>query len=643
MTERLQLRRIGPGDTLQSYCRNARVRPENVRHPTGQLGRAFWPTLLAAVLAVACGPPPSPPQPDAATLRSLDTGQLIGFQNEKALVWRGIPYAEAPLGPLRWRSPRPPTPWEGTRPAIDFGAACSQLEIGTSTADLSTIEVGLEGSEDCLYLNIYAPKTLAAKLPTSPLKPVLVWIHGGGNSMGDARVYDGSNLAAAQDVLVVTLQYRLGIFGWFDHPALHGPDATPDDRSGNYGTLDLIRALGWVQNNIESFGGDPNRITIFGESAGGTDVLSLLASPRARGLFHGAIAQSGSTRTVSPTEARNGQHESEPGHRNSSTEILISLLINNDRAANRIEAGRIIDQMEATEIEEYLRGQSTLEMLQAVRGGSFGAMYDAPELIRDGHVLPKEDINEVLRTGHANSVPVILGTNREETKLFAAPSSPWITRLGPIPLWFNNQALYDLEAEYGSQLWKARGADGPARTLVESGQAPVWVYRFDWDEEGSFLWLDFSELIGAGHGVEIPFVFGDFDFGPLTDTVFPETSRESAEDLSQKMMSFWGAFARGGDPNHEATDLPTWPAWQTNNEQFLRLDSEPDGGLSRSDETVSAEQILNKVASDPRIESDDVRCRLYAQMTRRGGPLTEEGYTRIADGLCQGRPLADSL
>ncbi|MCH2184325.1 carboxylesterase family protein, partial [Myxococcota bacterium] len=130
------------------------------------------------------------------------------------------------MGPLRWRAPQSPTPWEGTRPAIDFGAACAQLEAGTSTEDLSRIEIGQEGSEDCLFLNIYAPKAPKADEEPQPLGPVLVWIHGGGNSMGDARFYDGSNLAATQDVVVVTLHYRLGVFGWFDHSALHGPDAT---------------------------------------------------------------------------------------------------------------------------------------------------------------------------------------------------------------------------------------------------------------------------------------------------------------------------------------------------------------------------------------------------------------------------------
>ena len=619
------------------------VSSPNTGSRAGRTGATRFAALGIALLTAACAPPPAPPQPDSETLRRLSGGQLIGFQNEQAMVWRGIPYATAPVGPLRWRSPQPPPPWEGTRPAIDFGAACAQLEAGTSTEDLSTIEVGQEGDEDCLSLNIYAPKNLGAKENQQSLKPVLVWIHGGGNSMGDARFYDGSSLATEQDVVVVTVQYRLGVFGWFDHPALHGPDASPDDRSGNYGTLDLIRALEWIESNIAQFGGDPNRITIFGESAGGADVLALLASPRAKGLFHRAIAQSGSTRTVSRAQARNAQHEAEPGLRNSSTELLLALLINDGQAANRIEAGRVLEAMQQADIEKFLRSRSSLELLGAVSGGSFGGMYDAPELIRDGHVLPQEGILEALRTGRANPVPVMLGTNRDETKLFSAPSSPWITRLGPIPLWFNNQAQYDLEADYGSRLWKVRGADAPAQALAESGQAPVWVYRFDWDEEGSFLWLDFSELIGAGHGVEIPFVFGNFDFGPFTDTLFPEPSRDAAQALSRQMMSYWGSFARSGNPNPETAKRPDWPAWQNDRTQFLRFDTPAGGGVSPSGDTASVDQILNKIAKDPRIQSDDLRCRVYAQMTQRGGPLSAEEYTRIADGLCQNRPLEDAL
>ncbi|MCH2187530.1 carboxylesterase family protein, partial [Myxococcota bacterium] len=156
-------------------------------------------------------------------------------------------------------------------------------------------------------------------------------------------------------------------------------------------------------------------------------------------------------------------------------------------------------------------------------------------------------------------------------------------------------------------------------------------------------WLDFSALIGAGHGVEIPFVFGNFDFGPLTETVFPEPSRDAAQMLSGQMMSYWGSFARSGNPNPETSELPNWPAWQADLAQFLRFDSAADGGVSPSKDTASAKQILDGVSSDPRIESDDLRCRLYAQMTQRDGPLSAEEYPLIADGLCQNRPLADSL
>ena len=244
--------------------------------------------LLVVTPSLACAPDRSdaPPAIDPATERSVAEGRLVGFVSEDgAHAWRGIPFAKAPVGSLRWRAPLPPPPFDGRFEALRYGSPCVQLAGPGGGADGA--EAGEPtGSEDCLFLNIYAPRFEPDRVPVGLARlPVMVWIHGGGNSVGDASLYDGSRIALAHGMIVVTVHYRLGILGWFSHPSLRGRDASPDDRSGNYGTLDLIRALTWVQQNIAAFGGDPQRVTIFGESAGWNQCLQPAPlAPRRRPL-----------------------------------------------------------------------------------------------------------------------------------------------------------------------------------------------------------------------------------------------------------------------------------------------------------------------------------------------------------------------
>ena len=221
--------------------------------------------------------------------REPPAGPVRGFiSTAGALAWQGIPFAKAPLGALRWRAPQPLDPWTETREALAFGSPCVQLPVNMEGSGIDPNAP--YGSEDCLFLNIYRPDT--ADDPSDPL-PVMVWIHGGGNSIGEASQFDGSRLAISQNVVVVTINYRLGPLGWFLHPQVTGTGESEADRAGNYGNLDQIAALQWVQANIATFGGNPANVTIFGESAGGRNVITLLLSPTANGLFHRAISQSG--------------------------------------------------------------------------------------------------------------------------------------------------------------------------------------------------------------------------------------------------------------------------------------------------------------------------------------------------------------
>ncbi|HKJ24516.1 MAG TPA: carboxylesterase family protein, partial [Myxococcota bacterium] len=260
------------------------------------------PILTAALLgfATACSEAPSPAErtPDESSLRALPAGDVLGFAAEyDSHAWLGIPYAAAPVGELRWKGPRVAPPWDGTLEALESGSPCVQL--ATPLAGVTDVEPGTPaGDEDCLYLDVYAPRFERNAVPKGKARlPVMVWIHGGGNRTGLSSFYHGGNLAATEDVIVVAIQYRLGPFGWFRHASLRGEGTTAADRSGNFGILDQIRALEWVQANIEAFGGDPDRVTIFGESAGGRDVYMLLASRQAQGLFQRAISESGGTGT----------------------------------------------------------------------------------------------------------------------------------------------------------------------------------------------------------------------------------------------------------------------------------------------------------------------------------------------------------
>ncbi len=257
-------------------------------------------------------------KPDPASRRVTRSGTIVGFQADYGShAWLGIPFARPPVGALRWRAPQPPEPWFGTREAMVFGSACAQLG-----GDGKQV-----GEEDCLYLNVYSPPFTEAEVPKEGARlPVMLWIHGGSNIHGKGD-RDGGNLAATQKLIVITTNYRLGPFGWFRHAALRGEDSNDLDRSGNFGTLDLIQALQWIHENVAAFGGDPGNITISGQSAGGANVFSLLLAPPARGLFHRAIVESGGPGTYPTAMGENFTDDAEPGHANSSNEVLVRLLI----------------------------------------------------------------------------------------------------------------------------------------------------------------------------------------------------------------------------------------------------------------------------------------------------------------------------
>ena len=589
--------------------------------------------VAVAIALLGCGDDRPVADPDST--RTVSQGEIVGTALEEGAVhaWLGLPYAAPPVDGLRWRAPQAPDAWEGVREALASGAACPQL--GGEP---------VQGREDCLYLDVYAPRFAPDAVPGGDAAlPVMYWIHGGGNTMGWGDQIPPSALARDNGVIVVTINYRLGIFGWLAHEALRASAATPEDASGNFGTLDMIRGLEWVRENIAAFGGDPDRVTIFGESAGGIKVFSLLLSPAALGLFHGAIAQRGVATTLTLAQAEHYTDAPEPGLPGSSSELLIALLRREGRAQDRDSAKQVASAMSHEEIEAFLRGFTTEQLLapfaELMEGGM--PMYMAPTVYQDGVVVSKGDPVDLFATrGAYNAVPVIAGTNREESKLFFAMTSPHVEKTFGFPTGFRNERLYDVESEYGGLVWRAQGADEPIAAMRGSQGPSVYAYRFDWDEEGSILGTDLSKLLGAAHAVEMLFVFGVTDLGFANRFVFDD--RPSAERLSEQMRSYWAQFAHTGRPGRgQGGDLPEWKPWgrRAEDPKYLIFDSERDGGLEFGTDRIDQAYVLDRAGQDPRLLDDEERCRVYKNMVQWSEALTPEQYGEIAGGVCQAWPL----
>ncbi len=468
------------------------------------------------------------------TLYGRVEGETSG---DEVMAWKGIPYAKAPEDDLRWKAPRDPDPWKGTLKADDFGSECIQYDyLGN-----------MKGSEDCLYLNIWRPESDKDDLP------VYFWIHGGGNSMGAASEegYDGANLATNCDMVVVSVNYRLGPLGWFTCEALRsGEDGAELDDSGNYGTLDIIKALTWVKENIAAFGGDPGMVTVAGESAGAINIFSLLISPEAEGLFHGAIAQSGMPIAL-PVET--GEE--------STREVIVKLLVADKTAPDKAAAQTRLSQMSNEEVSAYLRSKTANQLLSAYENTGLG-MISFPFIFEDGTVIPEEGF-DVLETGeYPSKVPIIIGSNKEETKIFL-----YMASLFSEDLFENKDALYQKVASVTSDLWKVRGVDEMARKLrTQADQPAVYAYQFLWGAAGgsgtSVIPGEYGLKLGACHAMDVPFFFGNWDFfDVLSGAVFNDQNQPGREDLSSDMQAYVAQFVRTGDPSPDESGLVEWQPW----------------------------------------------------------------------------------
>ena len=447
----------------------------------------------------------------------VDGGLLQGTTEDGLTVYRGVPFAAPPVGDLRWKAPQPAAKWEGVRAADTFAPGAMQ-----------GIQPPSGKSEDCLYLNVWSP----AKSPKEKV-PVLVWIYGGGFAVGYTSdpMYSGEKLAK-KGVVLVSIAYRVGVLGFLAHPELSAE--SPNRASGNYGLLDMIAALTWIKKNIAAFGGDPNKVTIFGESAGGIAVSMLCASPLAKGLFHGAISESGGSfgpprLTTYPGENLKNLADAE----NNGAAYAKSAGVTSIADLRKIEAGKLPG------------------------GRGIGTSWP----IIDGYVIP-DDQHTLYEAGKYNDIPVLVGYNSDEGASFSPPKTPeeYISGVQKRYGKFADQLISaypagattvpktarDLtrDAAFGWQTWSW------ATLQAKTGKSKVFYYYFDQHPD----YPDTSKKAGYGspHGQEVAYVFQHLNTADKNIT-------KTDIDISDAMSTYWTNFTRYGDPN--GNGVPSWPVF----------------------------------------------------------------------------------
>jgi para-nitrobenzyl esterase len=341
--------------------------------------------------------------------------------------------------------------------------------------------------------------------------------------------------------------------------------------------------------------------------------------------------QSGGLGSPSLAEAENLASDAEPGHENSSGELLLRLLEEHRGAEDRDAARALAASLGDAGVAAFLRERSPGEILAAYTGSQGMGMLRFPQIFPDGVVMPADAPERHLAAGRYNRVPVMAGTNRDESKLFMAFDREYVR------LWFRilpslrDGVRYQRDAEYQSLAWKLNGVDDPARWMSAVQGPSVFAYRFDWDETGRFLWVDWSEVLGAAHAFEIPFVFGDFEI-PLLERLDREEDLASRQALSRAMMSYWAEFAANGAPGRgRAGDLPLWKPWDESapaSERFLVFDSEAGGGIRMSSEAVTPGSLVARMLGDRRFASEQERCALLARLQARRRTLPPQEVAR---------------
>lgn len=482
----------------------------------------------------------------------VDSGELQGAVDDDVASYKGIPFAAPPVGELRWRPPQRLVPWTGVRQAAEYGADCMQGRFGPPPA--AGAPAARVPSEDCLFVNVWSPASASrgAKLP------VMVWIYGGGFVGGSsASPNTAGTQFAKQGVVLVAANYRLGRFGFFAFPALSREH--PEETKGNYAYMDQIAALQWVKRNIAAFGGDPNNVTIFGFSAGGVSVHSLLASPMARGLFHKAIVESGGSRDSVLTARPMSKDGVDPNYPVSAETIGMEFarsvgIEGTDQAA--------LVKLRTLSSEEVLRVRQSYETTP----------------ILDGKLIT-ETAESAYKANRQPRVPIMLGSNSADTagnRIRATTKEQFFARFGQ---WSDQaKAAYDPDGTTDLATMVTRANDDfgqaePARFAANAFAAkgsPVFRYRFSYVQTAMRERMRERMRNGAPHGGEIAFVFGTLGaggFGP------PTAPTDQDQAVSRMAQSYWVNFAKTGDPN--GAGLPTWQRHDPNKD--LIFDFHPDG------------------------------------------------------------------
>jgi len=530
-----------------------------------------------------------------ATQRQTAFGTVVGSDNSTTsgtYAWKGVPFAAAPVGELRWKPPVDPAPWTSPKYTQQFGNACVQsgrlYGPGLNNKYDATIGTSLGqtvGSEDCLYLNIWRPAGAVAQLP------VIVWVHGGSNISGYTAdpMYDGAHLARTANAIVVSVNYRLGMFGFLNMAQLKTGEAQND--SGNFAILDVIKALKFVNANIANFGGDPGKVTLMGQSAGAVDVYAVMVSPLVvnanPSLVHRVLPISGgislagelpagSIATLAPASAYAGQ----------AAFLLQQLVIGDGLAADATSANAYIATQSNAQLATYLRGRSADKVLTTVltKLAPIGASGSGP--IPDGNVVPTSAIAAV-NAGQYLKVPILAGNTRDEGKLFptlfalsggtgsgrqlndatvfstAFNYNPNAAPQSTLAQWIPAQYLpvttpvtgFTAVADKLNAIFFLASRDS-VLAAAKTKQSNIWYYRFDWDE----LPAPFNDIYGAAHAFDLPFAFGNFGPSLYANISYTTANQPGRLALSDAMMRSIGAFARNGDPNNSSLGV-TWPVW----------------------------------------------------------------------------------
>ena len=554
---------------------------------------------------------------------NTSSGIVTSTLKNNVISWDDIPYAQPPVGDLRWMAPR----------AIkDSNKIIRPKESNFCVQEPSGLGVQrvivFSGTEDCLYLDIKAPKK-----DSKELLPVMFWIHGGGNTTGLKDIYDFSSMVKKHNVLVVSINYRLGPFGWFTHPSIQ--DFQYDiDKASNFGTLDIIEALKWVKSNIKLFGGDPNNVTIFGESAGGHNVLSLLVSKKAKGLFHAAISQSGYTTSYSTDDAYK-QFKLSPTSKHTTWNVV----------------NRILKDNSSVTLQTKDKSSKVREILKSLSAEDFFSYYvnrnsyeEIPLLTADGIVIPVIGLKQALsKSEHVNNVPTIAGSNKDEVKLWLASAEYFVeldysilgSILGVPKVKLKDKDAFNIFNSYRSRAWKIRGVDNPLRSLQQAGNDNLYAYRYDWDDHRKFFIADFRELIGSAHATEIPLLTGNNKLvGKYGFLIYPKGP--SKRFTSRNMMKFWTNFAKAGKPGISSNGI----LWEKYNDlddgvsNFMILDKR--NNLKMSSDRYSFSSLVKDLYKEDAVSNLEKCVVLFQMLTYVGNDLYDN-YIDEYPGKCDRR------